>query len=87
MTNKPVINLSLNPTNYYGTASALHNVIQMTESPVFYIGERQEVEEMKALSIKVENEVYTIETDKAILVGTALTRVNLKSNHNIARKE
>lgn len=86
MTNKPIINLPFNPTNYYGTASTFHNIVQMTESPVFYIGQRQEVEEMKALSMKIENEVYTIETDKAILVGTALTRVNLKSNHDINPK-
>lgn len=87
MSIKPVINLPMNPSNYYGTASTFRNIAEMSDSPTFYIGEQHNVQEMKALSVKVENNIYTIETDKAILVGNSLTRVNLKSDHNINRKE
>jgi len=86
MTNKPTIHLPLNPSNYYGSASDLHNIAQMQDPPILYIGENRTAEEMRALSIKIEDGVYTIETDKAFLIGTQFTRVNLKSNHNINRK-
>jgi len=86
MTNKPIIQLPLNPSNYYGTASDLQNIANMQDPPVLYIGESRTAEEMRALSMKIEGEVYTIETDKAFLIGTKFTRVNLKSNHDINRK-
>jgi len=83
-TNKPTLQLPLNPTNDYGKASTVHNIVRMVQPPTFYVGTNKDVEEMNVLNFtKLENGDYQIETDKAILIASSLTRINLKSNHQI----
>jgi len=84
MTDKQIINLPINPSNSYGRASTMYDISTMKKQPIFYIGTDRNVEEMTALSSsKLEDGTYQIITDKAILLGSALTRINLKSNHSI----
>jgi hypothetical protein len=84
---KPIIKLPLNPSNYYGNTFTLHHISEKEDQPIFYVGPSHQVQEMKVLSVKVENDVYTIETDKAILIGTGLTRINIKSDHSIIKRK
>jgi len=80
---KQVIHLPQNPENYYGSASTMQEIFRMTEKPVFYIGSNRTCQEMKAESCRVLSDgTYEFTTDKAVLIGTEYTRVNLK---NISR--
>lgn len=82
--NKIILQLPLNPDNSYGKASTVHNILRMVEPPIVYVGSERNVEEMQILNFtKLENGDYQIETDKAILSVSSLTRINLKSDHRI----
>lgn len=79
-----VIQLPINPENYYGSASTLGYIFTFSNPPTFYIGPSRDVVEMKGLSCRKNNDVYEFlvkdQFDKEyVLLGTALTRVNLKN--------
>lgn len=77
--NKPIVHLPQNPDNYYGIASTMQEIFRMDQKPVFYIGPSRYTEEMKAISCRIlADGTYEFTTDKAILIGTEYTRVNLK---------
>lgn len=79
-----IIYLPINPSNEYGKASTLGDIVKMIEPQTFYVGTNKDVEEMNVVSSKqLQDGTYEITTDKAILIGLPLTRVNLKSNHKI----
>lgn len=83
MTN--VINLPINPENYFGTASTLAEISKMKQQPVFYIGPSRKVQELRGVSCRVLSDgtheflVKSPLDEKFILSGIALTRVNLKN--------
>lgn len=85
MTNdKPIIQLPLNPSNYYGKATTVYDISKMNFPLTFYVGNSTDVEEMNFVSLtKLDDDLYRIETDKATLMASSLTRVNLKSDHKI----
>lgn len=83
MTN--VINLPMNPENYFGTASTLTEVSKMKQQPVFYVGPSRNVQELRGVSCRILSDgtheflVKSPLDQEYILSGVALTRVNLKN--------
>lgn len=72
-----LIQMPLNPSNYYGSSKALNN---LEIGDILYVGDRLNIETMTIISIKKsdQNPTYSdIVTDKATLLVPENARINV----------